>query len=242
MMIEAKKNNMFQQVFSKYTNMLLRKSFNGIHIKGEENFLNRNKDIPSVIFLNHSSWWDALIPFYLSYSMWNVDGYAFMDIKQLQKYKFFRRIGVFSVNRESGRDSMKSLGYALELLKNKETVIWIFPQGELLHWNVRPVVFEHGLSYMLSKCGKVNLIPVALNYEFLTEQRPEIFISVSKPVSPDNTISRREMSGHLSGIMERMLDEQKSRIVSGNTGNYRTLMKGKKSKNKILDRISDDMD
>jgi len=225
-----------------YTNLLLRKTFNGIHIKGEENFLNRDKNIPSVIFLNHSNWWDAIIPFYLSYSVWNVDGYAFMDFKQLQKYKFFRRIGVFSVDRESGRESMKSLGYALELLKNKDTVLWIFPQGELLHWNVRPVVFEHGLSYMLSKCGKINLIPAAVNYEFLMEQRPEIFISVSEPVNPDNAIPRRVMSENLSGIMEKMLDEQKSVIVSGNTGGYRTLMKGKKSKNKILDRISDDID
>jgi 1-acyl-sn-glycerol-3-phosphate acyltransferase len=241
-MIEAKKNNIFQRLFAIYTNHLLRKTFNGIYIKGEENFLNRNKNIPTVVFLNHSSWWDALIPFYLSYSVWNADGYAFMDIKQLQKYKFFRRIGVFSVDRESGRESMKSIGYALELLKNKDTVLWIFPQGELLHWNVRPVAFEHGLSYMLSKSGKVNLIPAALNYEFLMEQRPEIFISVSEPVVTDNEIPRRKMSEHLGGIMEKMLDEQKSLIVSGNTGSYRTLMKGKKSKNKILDRVNDDID
>ncbi|MCI0474323.1 MAG: hypothetical protein L0Y76_12145, partial [Ignavibacteria bacterium] len=120
--------------------------------------------------------------------------------------------------------------------------LWIFPQGELLHWNTRPVVFEHGLSYMLSKCGKVNLIPAAVNYEFLMEQRPEIFMSVSEPVITDNAIPRREMSEHLSRIMEKMLDEQKSLIISGNTGNYRTLIKGKKSKNKILDRISGDTD
>ena len=131
-MIEADKNIVFQKMFSVYVRHTLKKHFNKIHLSGEENFLNRNKSLPTIVFANHSNWWDALLPFWLSYNVFNVNAFAMMDHKQLSKYKFFRWIGVFSVDKESKIDSYRSFKYAANLLKSGTNVLWIYPQGIML--------------------------------------------------------------------------------------------------------------
>jgi hypothetical protein len=41
------------------------------------------------------NWWTGL-RFFLSKALWNIDAYVMMDIEQMQKYRFFKRIGAFS--------------------------------------------------------------------------------------------------------------------------------------------------
>lgn len=239
-MIEANKNIVFQKVFSVYVKHILKKHFHKIHLSGDENFLNRNKTLPSIIFANHSNWWDALLPFWLSYNIFDVNAYAMMDHKQLSKYKFFRWIGVFSVDKESKIDSYRSFKYAANLLKSGTNVLWIYPQGTMPPNDLRPLKFENGLSKLINEVGDVNIIPLIYNYEFLKDQKPEVFIKILPLLNKFNNIDAVSYTEYLENYITSALDEQKQNILNGKISSYKIMLHGKDSAGNILDRGQND--
>ena len=239
-MIEANKNIVLERMFSVYNKHILKKQFYKIHIKGINNITNRDKNLPSIMFGNHSNWWDGFLAFYLSFDLWKSDQYLMMDIKQMRKYKFFKWIGAFSVNRESALESYESVKYAADLLKGRNTMLWIYPQGEMLPNDMRPLRFQNGLSKLLEMTGKVNLIPIAFNYEFIMEQRPEVFIHVSEGITVDEKLPKPDKTAYLNKVLTALLDEQKKNIVNGNFEGYEEVLRGKSSSNKIIDRVYND--
>ena len=239
-MIEADKNIVFQKVFSVYTKHILKKHFHNIYLNGTENLLNRNKSFPTIIFANHSNWWDALIPFWLSYDVYKVNAFAMMDHKQLSKYKFFRWLGVFSVDKESKIDSYRSFNYAVKLLKSGPNVLWIYPQGIMLPNDLRPLKFENGLAKLINKVGDVNVLPMVYNYEFLKEQRPEAFIKILPALNNKNNFDDVSYTQHLENYLSSELDKQKQDIMKENLSSYEIMLHGKGSTGKILDGLNND--
>src|SRR5688572_14752991 len=104
-----------------------------------------------------------------------------MDIEQMRKYRFFKYVGVFSVNRDDAREGVESLNYAAELLKDTKKYLWIFPEGVMNVQDHEPLKFYSGITHLAQKTGNVNLVPVSLRYEFIMEQRPEVFIKIGTP-------------------------------------------------------------
>lgn len=234
-MIEADKNIVFQKVFSVYVRHILKKHFHKIHLSGEENFLNRNKSLPTIVFANHSNWWDALLPFWLSYNVFNVNAFAMMDHKQLSKYKFFRWIGVFSVDKESKIDSYRAFKYAANLLKSGTNVLWIYPQGIMLPNDLRPLKFENGLSKLIKEVGDVNVIPLIYNFEFLKEQKPEVFIKILPVLNCINDNDAVSNTEYLEDYITSELDKQKQNIMNGDFSSYKIMIQGKSSAGNSLD-------
>ncbi|MFZ4592078.1 MAG: lysophospholipid acyltransferase family protein, partial [Ignavibacteria bacterium] len=151
-----------------------------------------------------------------------------------------RKIGAFSVNRDSARESYESVLYASTLLKKKNSMLWIYPQGEMLPNDVRPLKFQNGLTKLIEMTGKVNLIPIVLNYEFMMEQRPEIFITVSESITVDGKLTKQEKTEYLNRVLTDLLDEQKKNIVNNDIEGYEEVLRGKNSRNKIIDRVYND--
>ncbi len=236
-MIKASKNRLFEILFSFYNTGLLRKHFYRIFLSGEKNLLPLLKNNTVILYANHSNWWDGLAAFYLSKTIWNIDAYVMMDIEQMQKYIFFKRVGAFSVNRSNAKEALESVEYAVDLLRNHRRVLWIFPQGKMQHNDFRPIVFFNGISKIAQKLNDVTLIPVALRYEFLMEQRPEIFISIGKAKSTGLSGNARDLTAELNGELLKELDQLKNRVVNSEFGGFRTILQGRESVNKRVDTV-----
>jgi 1-acyl-sn-glycerol-3-phosphate acyltransferase len=236
-MIKAKKNRIFENMFSIYNIKLLKRHFYRIMLSGEENFTVRSVENPSIIYANHSNWWDGLAAFYLSEKLWNIDAYVMMDIEQMQKYRFFKRIGAFSVNRNNPKEAMESVEYAASLLQSTNRVLWIFPQGVMQPNDFRPIKFYSGISKIVQKLGAVNLIPVTLRYEFLMEQRPELFISIGKARTFNSGEDTKELTGNLNDKLIGELDALKNKIINSELDGFKIILQGKQSRNKTVDKV-----
>lgn len=236
-MIKARKNKIFENIFSIYNTRLLKKHFFRIMLSGEENFTARSNGKPSVFYANHSNWWDGLAAFYLSKKLWNIDAYVMMDIEQMQKYRFFKRIGAFSVNRNNPKEAVESVEYAVSLLGNTNRFLWIFPQGIMQPNDFRPLKFYNGISKISGKLGEVNLIPVTFRYEFLMEQRPELFISIGKAkiFNPGDDI--KELTGILNNEIVRELDALKNKIINSELDSFKIILQGRQSRNKTVNKV-----
>ncbi len=212
-MIKASKNKVFEKVFSIYNKSLLKRHFYRIHVSGENNFLSRDKSRPAIIYCNHSNWWDGMATIYLSQNRWGVDAYFMMDIEQMRKYAFFKRIGAFSVNRTSGREAMESIDYITGILKTTRHVLWIYPQGLMQPNDFRPIKFYSGIARIIEKLDRVTLIPLVMRYEFLMEQRSEIFIRIGNAKAYDNKVNVKELTLELQQTLVTELDLLKEKVI-----------------------------
>lgn len=213
-MITARKAAWFETIFDLYNRSLLWRRFKRLNIKGLELLSDRDKNIPIVLYVNHSSWFDPLIAYRLS-RLAKLDAYAMMEENNLRKLTFFRKIGAFSVVRENPREAVKSINYIVDEIKEKPNrAVWIFPQGAIEPNDVRPLELFHGLARIVEKTGRCYAAPVAMRFEFLQDFKPEAFVSIGELELFENIKDSKKLTAHFTGKLTNLLDELKMNIVA----------------------------
>ena len=104
---------------------------------------------------------------------------------------------------------------------------WIFPQGIVRPPNYRPIEFQTGLAYVAQnvakKHGGVNLIPLAVNYTFLREDRPECLAEVGEPIiitSENAKFDRHAFTQKIQKEFEILCDNQLQTFSKGEVTGY----------------------
>jgi chlorobactene lauroyltransferase len=224
-MLEANKSVIFERLFSVYNRNLLKRRFHSFRISGLEFLLNKDAHIPLLIYCNHSSWWDGLVAFQISYET-GLRSFVMMEEKQLRKLFLFRRLGAFSVVREKPREAFRSIEYSAGLLKkNSANSLWIFPQGEILPNDLRPLKIFKGLSKIVEKVGKCATVSLSMRYEFLGEFMPEIFVKISQPeitsVVPEFDL--KQLTEKFRFRLTENLESLKNDVINQNLAGYQTI-------------------
>ncbi len=220
-MLKANKRAWFKKLFSIYNRNLFKRRFHSLHVSGLDNLRNKNSEIPLIIYANHSGWWDGLVVFEICRQA-KADFYVMMEEKQLKSLFLFRKLGAFSVVREKPRNAVESINYAVELLKNPSATLLIFPQGEILPNDARPLKFYNGLSRIIEKSGKVLCLPMAIRYEFLGEFKPQIFVKIGEAglIETEKNFKSKDLTGRNADILTNLLDKLKSDVAGENFSQY----------------------
>ncbi|MFP7493827.1 lysophospholipid acyltransferase family protein [Terribacillus saccharophilus] len=210
-MIQAQKKRWFIELFAAYQRFyLLPRHFEKVEATGYV----KAPVKPAIYIVNHSSWWDGLLIFQVTHKHLKGDHYMLMAQEGLESYRFFLKLGAFSVDKTRIRDVVASLQYAKQLLENDGSV-WLFPQGKILHQDQRPYLFETGIGYLLHQID-VPVIPVTLHYHFGEEKKPIASLHIGEPIQQDWQSMRRDsISLYLSKLLEEQADYQKQQIIGG---------------------------
>lgn len=225
-MLKANKSPWFEKLFSVYNQNLLRRRFNSFRVFNFNELANRKNDVPLIIYANHSSWWDGLAAHHLSQKA-RLDFYVMMEEKQLKDLRLFLKLGAFSVVRENPRRAVESINYAANLLKkNPRRALWIFPQGEILPNDTRPIHFYNGLARIIEKTGECETVAVAFRSEFLGNFKPELFAAVGRieRFQPENLKNTKDLTEKFAANMQNTLDDLKSRINNQRTDDFQNLI------------------
>ena len=203
---------------------LIENRFYSMKIKNEENFNKRNKKYSTIFFAPHSNWWDGLTGYTLCRRVFKKK--MNIMVEELNRFPILSKAGAFSINKQSAQSAMKSLKYSVEILKDPNLILWIFPQGIIKPPNHRPMEFQTGTSYIAQKCvekyGGVNLIPLATNYIFLREDKPEIIVDLGEPIFIDNpNFDRHDFTVNLENSLTACCDYQLNNIHMGNVDDYK---------------------
>ena len=173
-MIRAQHRFWADFIFRPYLMRLFKRHFQKIQILGT--LPEVPVHLPLLLLPNHSTWWDGFFVYLLNKRIFRRTAYLMMLEAQLTKYKFFTKIGAYSIEPKHRRGIFESLKYTVELLKQSNPLVSIFPQGELLPWHTRPLGYKRGVEWILRKYGKpVAILPLAIRAEFRGEKRPEVF-------------------------------------------------------------------
>jgi 1-acyl-sn-glycerol-3-phosphate acyltransferase len=212
-MLEAKKSRIFDKIFALYNRNLLRRRFHSFRVSGL-NFLEEKTELPLLIYANHSSWWDGLIFFEISRRA-GLNSFVMMEEKHLRKLFLFRRLGAFSVVREKPREAARSVDYAAKILREeRRAALLIFPQGEILPNDARPMTFYNGAARTVEKAGELRAVACAMRYEFLGEFKPEIFVRIGEPeiIKPDENFDAKKLTKNFEKRLTETLDALKNDI------------------------------
>jgi chlorobactene lauroyltransferase len=240
-LIEARNHPFFEAAFLHYIEDLARKRFHAVRLSGGERLSGWDPAIPTIAYANHSNWWDGFMGFLITHRALQGQFRVMMEERHLARYRFFSRIGAFGIDRENAREGLKSLSHALALLQAERAIVWIFPQGVLRPNDVRPLDFYSGASRLalraLETRGAVRLLPVAMRYEFLQEDRPEALISIGASTILDTPTKVRDLTWRMEQEVTTLLDALCRQVANEELEGYLPLLEGGMSLNKRLDAL-----
>lgn len=212
-MLEANHSKFAEKIFDFYLRRLLTKSFNSIHLIGE---IPKKSGKPIILAPNHSTWWDGFFVYLLNKVYFKKKFHIMILEQQLRKYKFFLKLGGFSIDKSSPKTVLRSMKYSANLIKN-ENLIVIFPQGELLPNHIRPLGFKNGINKIVEMSGHRPLIlPLSMKIEFLKEQKPSVFFKIGKELESSKSLLKKlecEVTKGLECIGESIIKGDYGEII-----------------------------
>ena len=238
-MIKAAKNPVGYWLVWQIIRSSIAKQFNAVHARQREPQAADSHTLPTIYYVNHSSWWDGFMCEALVQHVFHQDCYLFMEEKNLKRYRFFTYVGAFGVDRDDARAALASLDYAAATLTAQPgRAVFIFPQGTMAPNERRPLQFYSGVTHLARRIGQVRLVPIALRYEFMQEQRADAFISIgpARIVADLTPPQMRALIPELATTLTAELDALSADIAAERLDDFHTIMRGSGGIDRVLDR------
>ena len=170
---------MLEKIYAAYARRLIRKTFGRLRISGA---LPSHSSVPVIAYMNHSAWWDAVVPVHLSHDLFRREIHALMEAEQIRRYPFFRHLGCFGPVESSLGEARLVAAYAARVLSaGNSPILWICPQGALLPSRI-PMKFKSGIARIANAVPEAVIVPIAFRYEFLKNEKPDCWIKIGEPV------------------------------------------------------------
>lgn len=159
----------------------LRRSFHAVRLSGTL------PDLPGplVIFANHPSWWDGEIFTWLTataFAGWHT--FAPIDSAMLERYPFFRKLGAFGVTPGHAGASI-FLDVAAAVLARDNGLLLVNAEGRFRDVRQRPLQFAPGLTHLAKRAPGARFVPLAIEYAFWDERRPNLLLRFGEAVPAD---------------------------------------------------------
>ncbi len=200
--IPAQESPWFISLFGLYVRNLFRRRFKNIAI---DQHYQPSEGTGTIYFLNHTSWWDGLIPLLLNQKLFRQNARAMMEDKQMRRHRFFSKIGAFSVNLDDPRGSVRSLRYAADSMKRRNASLFIYPEGKIVPYSDSRPTFKEGLAWIARNSPQADLVPIGIYITTAQSDKPELFIRVGKPADRNGLPEGETLTGHLERVMQENL-------------------------------------
>lgn len=216
------------RVFNWYTAWYIWLHFRSLRAANVERFQNAmtiGPRVPTIIFLNHASWWDPLVCIRIARRLLpGYDHYAPMDAAALRRYGFFRKVGLFPIELGTMHGAMLFLQTAQSILQSEKSILWITPQGRFTDVRKRPVRLMAGLGALVHRLPACHLIPLAVEYVFWDERLPEILCNFGVPVEviEGRARSSEQWTRELARSLEDTMNELAALAQSRDESHFQT--------------------
>jgi 1-acyl-sn-glycerol-3-phosphate acyltransferase len=224
------------RVFTSYLQGYFARNFDAVRLHKEAS-TDWPDDGPMVFFCNHAGWWDPIFILLLA-GLMTPGRRAFgpMDEGMLRKYAFMKRIGLYGIDTDSMRGAAKFLAVSKGILSEPGTAIWMTPQGRFCDVRQRPLEFQAGIAHLARDTATL-FVPVAFEYPFWNERKPEALVHFGEPLSSADIEGRNaEAWNHvLEERLEATMTELADAAVSRDADRFTTLIKGRARVNPVYD-------
>jgi hypothetical protein len=222
-MRKAEKHPFIDFLVSKILQNLTRQIFSSVLLKVDLEVFQNKENLPTIYYANHTTRWDHHLSAFITEKLWKQVSYTMVAEGLMDQYNFIRFTGSYSIDNSSPYEVAQAIKYTKELLDlDTKPVIWIFPQGNAFHPDMRPLGLQTGLAQLVRSIPRVRLVPVAFRYEFVYVVKPRAYINFGKPkiFSKQDKLSTRSITESLEAALVRELDNQKADIMANSFNDY----------------------
>jgi 1-acyl-sn-glycerol-3-phosphate acyltransferase len=171
-------------------------------------------DAPLVVYSNHPGWWDPIFFIVLQrILMRDRQGFGPIDAAALERYGFMKKIGILGVEPDTRAGAVRFLKVGAHLLSDPRRMIWMTAQGRFADPRERPVTMKPGLAHLLARVPGAVALPLALEYPFWSEKRPEALACFGTPIRPEGSIDAMQttLERGLEGAQDRLATAAQTR-------------------------------
>lgn len=171
-MIKARHTLIGRMVSNLYSGSKMNRAFHETAYIGEWS----ENGLPILMLSNHFCWWDGFIQYRLNRAVFDRKLYIMMLEEQLQENRILNKCGCFSVKKNS-RSIIETLDYCIDIVKEPDNMLLIFPQGEIQSMHTERIKFESGLRYLLKHIkNEVNIVFNVNLVDYFSERKPRLSI------------------------------------------------------------------
>ncbi|WP_110813303.1 lysophospholipid acyltransferase family protein [Pseudoroseicyclus aestuarii] len=162
---------------------------------------------PLMVVANHPSFWDPALFMALATRLFpQRESYGPIDAEMLRRYRFMARIGLFGVAQGDPRGAAQFLRTAQPLVEDPGRMLWITAQGHFADPRDRPLRLQPGAAHLLARVPGLMALPLAVEYPFWTESRPEALACFGAPVEARPGEGPEAANARLTGALEAAQD------------------------------------
>jgi hypothetical protein len=202
-MIKANHNKISELVISLYISHKFKKQFSSLKIINQ--IKAKNKAI--LLLSNHFSWWDGFWVLMLNKKIWKKRFHVMMLENQLKNNKILNNVGAYSIQPGS-RDIINSLNYSIELLKKKNSLVLMYPQGVFNSMYSEKFEFNSGINYILKRNkSDIQIVFTAFFTEYFDNSKPSLYCYLEE--FEDINYQTTNIENQYNQFYQRCLKKQK---------------------------------
>lgn len=204
-MLKSKHHKIIYPLFKVLTRFLLKRNFHSISIDGT--FSDNGNSV--FVIANHISWWDGFWIMFLNLKLIHRKFHFMMLENQLKKHWYFQYAGGYSINKKS-KSMVESINYTIELLKHKENMVFMFPQGQINSMHNDKIKFEKGVERVIRKIQpETQVLFVANLIDYFSDPKPNLTIYIE--LSSANRLQQSKIESEYNKFYIEVLQIQKSK-------------------------------
>jgi 1-acyl-sn-glycerol-3-phosphate acyltransferase len=188
----------------------------------------------TVFYCNHASWWDPLVLFFvLRRSFPGTRVYGPIEAAALDRYRFLAHLGLFPIESGTRRGAAAFLRESTRVLAASRSVLCVTAEGRFADPRGRPIRLERGVAHLLEGGHAEQAVPIALEYPFWTESKPQALVRFGSPVAYGESNRRRsgavdEVLARLEGALEGALDRLARDSIERRAASFVTLLEDRR--------------
>jgi 1-acyl-sn-glycerol-3-phosphate acyltransferase len=182
---------------------------------------------PLVIYCNHPSWWDpALMLLALPKFFPGRRGYGPMDASSLVRYRLLQSMGIFGIDTDSPTMAADFLRVAKSILSAPDSLLCLTAEGAFTDPRLRPIRLRRGLAHLARANTKAVFLPLALEYCFWNESKPEALMAFGTPVAAAEGATMAEWNGLLESALTQTMDRLAAASARRTADEFRVVHRG----------------
>ncbi len=182
---------------------------------------------PVIVCSAHPSWWDPALFILLQNRLFpGRSGFGPMDAKALGKYRILERMGIFGIEMDTRRGAAQFLSICGRILAQPARVLWITAPGEFVDVRTRPVRLRPGIAHLVRRFPDAVVLPLALEYPFWNEGKPEALVRFGPPIPGGRERSVAEWTAVLEDELTRTMDALAAESLRRDPRRFLPLMRG----------------
>ncbi len=204
--------------FCWYIKRMVAKQFISFGVQAE--LLDANpidSESPIIAYANHASWWDPIAAMLLQTKFFSDRTfYAPIDAEALENYRIMAKLGFYGVRMQRFDGASEFLRVTKAILESRKVTVWITPEGQFSDVRDYSISLMPGLSHLASKVPGVAFVPVAFEYGFWNESRPQIFARIGAPISQPVGLPKDEWNILLTDRLRQTQTELANCVIDRN--------------------------